>query len=257
MMNSLIEFQEDEICYTLTLNRPERHNSLVPELLEALIERLDFVAESVPSLPVILNAKGRSFSTGGDILGFYQNRDDLVNYSTKLVGLLNETMLRMLNLQVPIIAAVHGIVTGGSIGLILAADILLLTPAASFTPYYGILGFSPDGGWTAILPAIIGSKRVSEILLYNKTIQAEDALNWGLCTRIVPDDVIQQEARKIAQEITKQKQGSTRTTKVLLNASIEEFESKLQKERDLFITQIQTEEAMQGITSFLNISNKP
>jgi 2-(1,2-epoxy-1,2-dihydrophenyl)acetyl-CoA isomerase len=252
-MNSLIEFQEDETCYTLTLNRPERHNSLVPELLEALIERLDFVAESVQNLPVILNAKGRSFSTGGDILGFYQNREDLVNYSTKLVGLLNETMLRMLKLQVPIIAAVHGIVTGGSIGLILAADILLLTPTASFTPYYGKLGFSPDGGWTAILPAIIGTKRVSEILLYNKTIQAVDALNWGLCTRIVPDDVIQQEARKIAQEITKQEQGSTRATKVLLNASIEEFESKLQKERDLFITQIQTKEAMQGIASFLKL----
>ena len=252
-MNSLIEIQEDEICITLTLNRPERHNSLVPELLEALIEKLDIIAASAKSLPVILTANGRSFSTGGDILGFYQNREDLVNYSTKLVGLLNATMLRMLKLPVPIIAAVHGIVTGGSLGLILAADILLLTPAASFTPYYGILGFSPDGGWTAILPAIIGLKRTSEVLMYNRTIHAEDALNWGLCTRIVPEDIIQLEARKIAQEISRQNIGSTRACKALLNAPLEEIESKLQKEQDLFITQIQTEEAMQGITSFLKL----
>lgn len=253
MMNSLIEIQEDEICYTLTLNRPERHNSLVPELLVALIERLDMIAESAQSKPVVLNARGRSFSTGGDILGFYQHREDLVNYSTKLVGLLNETMLRMLNLPVPIIAAVHGIVTGGSIGLILAADILLLSPAASFTPYYGKLGFSPDGGWTAILPDIIGSKRTSEVLLYNRTIHAEDALNWGLCTKIVPEEVIQQEARNIAQEIARQKQGSTRASKILLNATIEEIKFKLQEEQKLFIIQVQTEEAMQGITSFLKL----
>lgn len=254
-MQPLVLLDQEDSIYTLTLNRPERHNSLIPELLEDFLVNLEVVAATPEAKALILEARGRSFSTGGDILGFYQNRQDIVAYATRLVGLLNDAILGLLRLPLPVIAAVRGIVTGGSLGLVLAADTILLTPKASFTPYYSLLGFSPDGGWTALLPAIIGIKRVNEIVLYNRTITAEEAMDWGLAMKILPDADLQDDAKKLAREVSGMIGGSIRSSKLLLNSSLGDIESKLRMEQERFVLQIQSEEAWQGIEHFLNITD--
>jgi 2-(1,2-epoxy-1,2-dihydrophenyl)acetyl-CoA isomerase len=252
-MESLVLLKEEKSIFTLMLNRPTRHNSLIPELIEDFLVKLEVVAGSPEARAVILEARGRSFSTGGDIFGFYQNRQDLAAYSARLVGLLNDAILGLLRLPLPVIAAVQGIVTGGSLGFVLAADTILLTPKASFTPYYGHLGFSPDGGWTALLPAIIGLKRVNEIIMYNRTITAEEALDWGLATKIIPQADLQDEAKKYAREVSSMTGGSIRSSKLLLNSSLGDIESRLRMEQERFVLQIQSDQARQGIERFLNI----
>jgi 2-(1,2-epoxy-1,2-dihydrophenyl)acetyl-CoA isomerase len=235
----------------LTLNRPERHNSLIPALLEELLARLDEIRRTEQVRALVLAANGRSFSTGGDVLGFYEHLDSIVPYAGHMLELLNETILSLLTLPVPVIAAVHGIVTGGSLGLVLTADIVLVTPQASFTPYYSLVGFSPDGGWTALLPALIGARRAAEVLMTNRTITAEQALAWGLVNRILLPDEIQAETFKIAERIASMKPGSLRSTRALLNGQIEEIKTRLDAERIAFVKQIQTAEARLGMEAFL------
>ena len=133
----------------LTLNRPTRHNSLVPDLLRQLLDGLDRIAGLADLGAVVLEASGASFSTGGDLQGFADHLDTLPAYADEVVGLLHQTMLAMQDLPLPIVAAVQGPVSGGSLGLVLAADMVLVSGRASFTPYYSQVGFSPDGGWTA------------------------------------------------------------------------------------------------------------
>ena len=137
-MKELIQMEQVGSTSILTLNRPERHNSLIPELLEQLLARIDDVQARPDTRAVILQANGRSFSTGGDVSGFYKHLDTLEAYARQIVGLLNQVILSLLNLPVPTLAAVHGIVTGGSLGLVLASDIVLVAPEASFTPYYSV-----------------------------------------------------------------------------------------------------------------------
>ncbi|MCI0477683.1 MAG: enoyl-CoA hydratase/isomerase family protein, partial [Anaerolineales bacterium] len=203
-MSNLVLLDARNQIATLTLNRPERHNSLVPELLREMLAALDYVEQS-GARALILQANGRSFSTGGDVYAFYDQRDQIETYAREIVGLLNQVIVVMARLPVPIVAAVHGIVTGGSLGLVLASDIVLVAPEASFTPYYSVVGFSPDGGWTAMLPEIIGQKRASEILMLNKTISAEQAVAWGIANRIVTRDQIRDEARAAADTIAQKK----------------------------------------------------
>jgi 2-(1,2-epoxy-1,2-dihydrophenyl)acetyl-CoA isomerase len=157
---------------TLTLNRAERHNSLVPELLEEILAALARVKATPEMRAVVLQANGRSFSTGGDLRGFYEHMDDLPGYGRRIVGLLNRVILALVELPLPVVAAVHGLVTGGSLGLVPGCDVVLVAPQASFTPYYSVVSFSPDGGWTAMLPSSIGPKRVAEVLLRNQTTSA-------------------------------------------------------------------------------------
>ncbi|MCW5773994.1 MAG: enoyl-CoA hydratase/isomerase family protein, partial [Rhodospirillaceae bacterium] len=150
----------------ITLNRPARHNSLIPELLESL-ER--DIAASAGLGAVVLAANGRSFSTGGDVAAFHtQTEIDRPAYSARIVGALNRVILALFDLPMPVIGRVQGPVTGGSLGLVLACDLVAVTPAAFFQPYYVDVGFSPDGGWTAILPDRIGPARAREVQLLNQ-----------------------------------------------------------------------------------------
>lgn len=240
----------------LTLNRPERHNSLVPALLEELLAALE-AARALPDVgAVVLQANGRSFSTGGDVRGFYEHLDDLPAYGYKIVGLLNRAVLALVDLPVPVVAAVHGAVTGGSMGLVLGCDVVLVAPGATFTPYYSVVGFGPDGGWTAMLPAIIGPKRAAEVLMCNLTVTAEQAVIWGLASRLVPGERIRQEALRVARDIAAKKRGSIGHTKRLLRPAYGNLAARLEDERGRFAAQIGSEQARQGIVTFLEGGSK-
>jgi 2-(1,2-epoxy-1,2-dihydrophenyl)acetyl-CoA isomerase len=238
---------------TLTLNRAERHNSLVPGFLAEMLAALETAGTQPSVRAIVLQANGRSFSTGGDLRGFYEHLDDLEDYAGEIVGLLNRVILAMIGLPIPIVATVHGMVTGGSMGLVLGSDIVLVAPEASFTPYYSVVGFSPDGGWTALLPAIIGLKRTGEILMRNGTITAEQAVAWGLASRIVLADRIREEALSLAQDLAAMKAGSIGHAKATLGPACNDLEARLEAERARFVQQIVTDEARQGIEAFLGI----
>jgi 2-(1,2-epoxy-1,2-dihydrophenyl)acetyl-CoA isomerase len=250
-MNQLVLSERVGPVTVLTLNRPERHNSLVPAFLEEMLAALEALRTEAGLRAMVLQANGRSFSTGGDVFGFHEQMDDLEAYADTVVGLLNQVILALFALPVSVVAAVHGIVTGGSLGLVVGADRVLVAPEASFTPYYSVVGFSPDGGWTALLPAIIGPKRAAEILMHNQTITAEQAVTWGLASRIVLAERIREEALNVAQEIAAKKAGSIVHTKRLLGMAYGDIAAGLEAERAHFVQQIATQEARQGILAFV------
>lgn len=252
-MNQYILLKTAVPVATITLNRPERHNSLIPDLLQQLLDALEVVATNSEICAVVLQANDRSFSTGGDVKAFCEHMDGLEDYANLIVGLLNEVILAMIGLPVPIVTAVHGLVTGGSLGLILASDIVLIAPEVRIIPYYGVVGFSPDGGWTALLPEIIGRPRAAEILMTNGTIDSQTAVDWGLANRCVAADQIRAVAQEIAQAIAQQKSGSIRRTKRLLHPAHDKLQKKLEAERAQFVRQIVTDEARAGMTAFLGI----
>jgi 2-(1,2-epoxy-1,2-dihydrophenyl)acetyl-CoA isomerase len=248
-VNTLILLEKNPPVAILTLNRPQRHNSLVPELLKDLLAALEDLQMDSQIRAVVLQANGRSFSTGGDLRGFYDHLDDIEAYAGEIVGLLNQVILGMVDLPVPVVAAVHGIVTGGSLGLVLASDIVLVTSEVSFTPYYNMVGFSPDGGWTAWLPQIIGPKRTAQILMQNATISAEQAVAWGLANHLVPREETRTQALETAQDIAAKQFGSIRQTKRLLYPA--DLAERLETERRHFIEQIKTQETEKSMIAFL------
>lgn len=250
-MSNLILLETHNRIATLTLNRPERHNSLVPEFLREMLVALSGLSDQAGPFALVLQANGRSFSTGGDVQAFYDHRDNIELYASEIVGLLNQVIVAMVRLPVPIVAAVHGIVTGGSLGLVLASDIVLAAPEASLTPFYSVVGFSPDGGWTAMLPEVIGAKRTSEILMLNQTITADQAVQWGLANRMVSANRIRSEARAVAESIAQKNRGSICRTRRLLWQDTDRLAARLEEERARFCEQIVTDEARMGMETFL------
>jgi 2-(1,2-epoxy-1,2-dihydrophenyl)acetyl-CoA isomerase len=243
---------------TVTLNRPVRHNSFVPAMLEQLRDSLQDVSGDPGVRVILLRAGGRSFSTGGDVAGFARHQGrELAAYAHRLVGLLNDAILIMLRAPQPIVGAVHGIVTGGALGLVLACDVVYLTPAATFTPYYSVVGFSPDGGWTALLPEVIGTQRVSAILAQNRTISAAQAVEWGMATALVAEDDLAETVENAVALLLEKRPGAIRHGKGLLLAAMGDVRAALEREREAFVQQILTDEAREGMERFLGDLRAP
>lgn len=250
-MGDFVQLAFDGAVATVTLNRAERHNSLVPALLTELLAAIDQLRARPDLRAAVLQANGRSFSTGGDVQGFHGSADRPA-YAAEVVGLLNRAVLALIELPAPVVAAVHGIVTGGSLGLVLAADIVLVAPEASFTPYYTTVGFSPDGGWSTLLPAVVGRRRAAEALLLDHSIGAAEAVAWGLATRVVPAATIREEALAVAHGIAGQLPGSVRRARRLLWGDAAAIAAGLEAERQSFVAQIAEAEAERGMAAFLD-----
>jgi 2-(1,2-epoxy-1,2-dihydrophenyl)acetyl-CoA isomerase len=251
MSASLVQMRREGELVHVALARPERHNSLVPELLESFAQVLRAVRAAPPAV-LILSAKGRSFSTGGDVRGFYEAaREQRTAYARRVVGGLNEVILDLLRLPCPSIVLVHGPVTGGSLGLVLACDIAIAGPRASFASWYVDVGFSPDGGWTALLPERIGRARAREVQLLNRTLAAEEALACGLIQELVAEAQLEARAAELAGTLAGKKRGSIRHTLSLCRPEPDRVAAALEAERRHFLEQIVSDEADAGMARFL------
>lgn len=240
----------------ITLNRPQRHNSLVPELVAALNSALSEVRKHDLAALVLAGA-GKSFSTGGDVAAFHAvPRGKRRAYAEVLVGGLHEAILTLLDMPMPVITRVHGPVTGGSLGLVLAADLVAIASSTFIAPYYVDVGFSPDGGWTALLPERIGAARAREIQILNRHISAGAAVAYGIATEATAarqlDEVIESWITTLHGKV----RGSVRATRELLAPPERrtEVEGRLRRELDRFLDQIETEEADAGMAKFLAVA---
>lgn len=239
---------------TLTLNRPERHNALVPALLHELLQHLETLHRTPPEV-LLLQAAGRSFSTGGDVSGFYQTpRAQRHSYSQAVVGALHQAILQLLGLPCPTVVLVHGTVTGGSLGLVLACDIAIGTPQASFTPWYTRVGFSPDGGWTTLLSERLGRSRALEIQLRNRKVDAASALQLGLLHELVDSASLASAAHACLADLAQALPGSVRHTLAQLRPDLQTVAAGLAREQQHFLEQIVTDEADAGMQTFLGLA---
>jgi 2-(1,2-epoxy-1,2-dihydrophenyl)acetyl-CoA isomerase len=240
----------------LTLNRPQRHNSLIPELVTQLNDALDEVRRQ-SLVALVLAGAGRSFSTGGDVAAFHAvPRGKRRAYAHTLVGGLNRAILALIDLPFPVLARVHGPTTGGSLGLVLAADLVVMASSAFIAPYYVDIGFAPDGGWTAMLPHRIGIARARAIQLLNHHVSANDALALGLATRISQDREIDTIVDGwIAALRTKVSSGVRATRELLMQPEQRSaIAAGLQHELDRFLDEIETDAAEAGMARFLAVA---
>lgn len=257
-----VKLQRQGAVAILSLARAEMHNALVPELLEPLLAALAELHTDNTIRAVVLAAEGAAFSIGGDMRRFAAEGTpgaaNLLAYSARLVGLLNQTVLAMVNLPQPIVAAVHGTVTGGSIGLVGGADLVVLAENAVIKAHYASAGYCPDGGWSACMADLIGSRRVAAALLLNRSITAIEALQWGLATELAPADEVLARAKTLASKIAAYPPGTMQHTKRLLTGSAPDLAARLEAERRGFLELVATDEARAGVLRFLeNFKNYP
>lgn len=247
--DQLVTFKLHGDVALVSLNRPARHNALVPELLSLLLQVLQR-NDCQDAAVVILRAEGGSFSTGGDLAQFQKHRDNIGAYAQELVGLLNQVILAIYTHPAVIVCAVNHQVTGGALGLLLASDHVIMRRGASITPYYSVVGFSPDGGWTALLPDIIGHQETMHWLANNISHDADTCLQLGVAHEVIDYDC-DASALAWAENVATQKASGFSRTRKSPNTNVDSLRRRLDAELDSFVTQVKTQQALDGIDSFL------
>lgn len=183
----MIELDKDGGLWTVTINRPDKANSLTAAMLEELCE----ISEAaVAARVLILTGKGKVFSAGADLEAA---RAGLA--TSPLWERLSRAIAALPGLS---IAALNGTLAGGSMGMALACDIRIAVPEAKF--FYPVmkLGFLPQPSDPGRMVALMGPARTKLMLMGGQKITADEALSFGLIDRIVEDVALIEVARAIA-----------------------------------------------------------
>lgn len=231
----------------LTFNAP-RANALEPEFLAQITRALDSVAGSQV---VLLSSAGRNFSSGGDVGAFARafEEDNPVGYARQVVPALQHLVYRLLASDQIIGLAGAGAITGGSAGFLFAADMAVLAPDAFVQPYYTEVGFAPDGGWSALLPEILGPAHALRLQIANRRLAARDALSLGLAQKIADAPL-----EVLLEQIGRRDIGAARTAKRLIwtEARLARISQGLEAETQAFLTRIALPETKDGMERFLD-----
>ena len=173
---------EDEIA-VVTLNRPEARNALDITMREELADAVMKIREDASLKAMVLTGAGGYFCGGGDLKALTQSKPNAVE-GRKRIQDLHVWMPVLVNLEIPVVAAVDGPAYGGGFNLALAADFILATPRARFCSVFGRIGVVPDVGGFFLLPRIVGLQRAKDIMLTSRSFGSEEAQEMGIVHEI-------------------------------------------------------------------------
>lgn len=216
MTEPVVLFSIDAGVASITLNRPAVGNAMSRELTESLLRAIRDAEADPDCRAVVLRGAGRVFCGGGDLNEIARKGGDAEMH--RMVTTLQDTMFAFAASPLIIIAAVGGAAAGAGLGLVLNTDIVLASTRASFHGAYGAIGLTPDAGVSYLLPAAIGSKRASAMLLTGSPASAADALAWGLAAEVLEPDALDARADELAARLVAGPTQVLGPTKKLLGA---------------------------------------
>ena len=238
MEYSAIEYKKENGVATITICRPESMNCLVQAVLDELAAVTKEIAADAEVKAVILTGKGRAFCAGGDLNRFVEGFTP--QSAIEYVDLLHPWCMDWINLKKPTIAAVNGAAVGAGMSIALMCDITIASEQAKLGSAFLNMGLIPDLSATYFLPRMVGVHR------------AKEALQMGVVDRVVPQDALLDEARKLAAAFAAGPTYAIASTKRMLNASMDlDLNSLLNLESILQSTCFMTDDSKEAVNAFL------
>lgn len=238
---------------TLRLNRPDNGNAIDADMADDLDEAATQIAERPDVRAVLIAANGPSFTVGGD-LGLFAGteREQLPNRLRRMIDSYHLAIERLTSIDAPVVAAVRGGAGGGGLGLLYAADIVVAADDARFALGYGALGLTADGGNTWFLPRMVGMRRAQELFLLNRRLTAQEALEFGLVSRLAASDAVENEAAALTAKLAA---GPTRAYGAVRRMLRQSFETglsnQLEAEKESIVVASRSDDAQEGIAAFV------
>jgi enoyl-CoA hydratase/carnithine racemase len=243
---------------TITLNAPERMNTISGPMLSELSDRM-LEADRDPDVRVlVLTGSGRAFCAGLDLTAQAAGPSgSLGNLGSPEAG-AGEFDLRtappvvLHQLDTPTVCALNGGAAGYGLDLALGCDIRIAAASAKLNPGFAKRGILPESGGTWLLPRMVGYAKAAEIAFTGRTLTADEALELGLVNRVVPDDGLAKAATDLAGEIAANAPLAVRAIKRMMRmAETETFEQNVHHVFLQLLPLLRTADFREGVTAFL------
>lgn len=236
----------------ITFNRPEVMNALDWDMIVRLREVCEEVQRDDGVRVVVLRGAGPAFLAGGDVAMFHANLSKLPELIVKGARELHNAILALRRMKKPVVASVHGMVAGGGMSVMLAADLVIAADDTKFTMAYSKIATSPDGGSTYFLPRLAGYKRAIELVLLSDVFDTQTAKHYGLVNFVVPAETLKAESDRLAKRLASGPTYAYGEAKTLINQSFESsMETQLEAEAQAFARCARTRDLAEGVTAFV------
>ncbi len=242
--------QKEKNVATITMNRPEAMNALNPAMGAEIESAIHDFAKDDEVRAVVIKGSGRAFSAGGDLKTMQKKMTphEALGRIDRITGFVKA----MLDLPKPIIASVNGHAVGAGCNIALAADIIIASEKAIFGELFARIGLMPDCGGIFLLPRQVGLTKAKELVFTAKTITAQEAERIGLINRVVPAEALEEETRKMAEELANGPTLAIGVAKRLLNQSFESsFNALLLGENNGQTLLRATDDHQEGVRAFV------
>ena len=223
-MTDIVKYEQDGHIVTLTLNDPENRNP-VSDMIDELVAAIERMDKDNNVRVGIITGAGRAFSSGGNVKKMAdRSGGGLAHHSPAMTRSyyrhgIQRIPLAIEKAEVPLIAAVNGAAVGAGCDLTCMCDIRIAGESAKFAESFVKVGIVPGDGGAFLLPRVVGFAKAAEMSLTGDMLSAQEALACGLVSKVVPDDQLMVEARKIAQKIADNSPHAVRMTRRLLRES--------------------------------------
>jgi enoyl-CoA hydratase/carnithine racemase len=255
--------RSDEVLYevsegiaTLTLNRPERLNTISGPMLH-LLARLLIKANEDPAVRVVvLTGTGRAFCAGLDLVDATQGSgigsDKQQQAVSVNLDLRNTPPTVLFAMDKPTICALNGSAAGYGMDTAMGCDIRIAGESAKMAAAFVKRGVVPESGGTWILPRLLGWAKAAELIFTGRTLSARESLELGLVNHVVPDAELAAKTREIALEMAANAPLAVQSAKRLMRMGLSEsFNDHVHHVYLQFLQLIRTQDFKEGMTSFL------
>lgn len=255
MKYETILYERTDAVLKITLNRPDRFNAFNVQMHKELGEAFKNAAKDDEVRSVILTGAGKAFCSGQDLKEVKDNPD--TSLADRLRDNYNPNILRIRNLEKPIICAINGVAAGAGMSLALACDLRIASDSMTMVQAFVNVGLVPDTGSTWVLPRLLGYHKAFEICSTGRPIKADEALKLNLIDEIVEHDKLEQFTTELAMKYAAAPTKSIGAIKRAMNkASGVSLEEALDYEAYLQEILGKTEDYREGVAAF-NEKRKP
>jgi len=187
---------------TLTLNRPERLNSLNRSMLGEIAHAIAAVRVDSSVRCLVITGAGRAFCSGQDLDDEWVDPAlGPVDLGTVMESGYQPVVLGLRDLSIPVLALINGVAAGGGANIAMSCDVVVAAVSASFVQPFSRLGLIPAAGGTWWMPRLVGPARAMGMALLGQAVSAADAKAWGLIWDCVPDEQLGERGRQLAAQL--------------------------------------------------------
>ncbi len=232
----------------LALNAPEKRNALMMEMRNDLLEALSKAEQDDNIRAIVLTGEGKAFSAGGDLTALKELK---ALEGRKRLQASQPLIMKMLEIEKPIIAAVNGAAAGAGFSLTLLCDFIVASEQAFFVQSFVNVGLIPDFAALHFLPMLIGMQKAKELMFLGERVTAEEAERLGIVNRVAPADRLLDEAMEIAEKMASKAPISIGMTKKIMNHHLNrDLKTLLELEAQGQDICFQTEDFKEGVQAF-------
>ncbi|HBX62236.1 enoyl-CoA hydratase-related protein [Empedobacter sp.] len=250
---SILYTQEGGIA-TITLNRPSVFNSFNQEMIKSLQHHLDVAAQDVSVRAVVLTGTGKAFCAGQDLGEVLEEIE--IDFNKIVQENYNPLVLKIRNMDKPVVAAVNGVAAGAGANLALTCDIVVAKESTNFIQAFSKIGLIPDCGGTYFLPRLIGLQKATALMMLADKVSAAQAKEIGMIYEFFADDIFDAEVAKIADKLANLPTKGLAYTKKLLNQTFNNsIEEQLIQEGLFQAKSGNTSDYQEGVDAFIEKRN--